>query len=903
MSGTTTTYAPTFQFPGDFIVTAGNDPSNGTGIVRSADFITTSSTSNATNTSTGAVRIPLGGLSVGQDIWGAGQLTVLLGSFLQQTSVTTNNGPFTVQGSGQVNVTSSASSITLQTLGLQSINFLAGSGLNQTLSAGDLVNTVSSGNMTSNVSGNVNFILTGAGNFVARSTKGQVILTGGNGTGSAVTINTGDPASGIMLSAGTTGLTANSTGPIFLTANNAASGFNLITSANQQDLTFQLSGATASRIVLNSSGTGFDAINLVSSAGGINQNAVTKLNQNVSNGPFILAGNASSSSITQNMTADGQNLSIQLLSPSASTGYNGTLSLQSNGNGTSAFTLSAPNGGFNSSNMKGHILTSSNGPFNLISGGGTTSCRIASAVTSDSQDFTIALTDATQSKQSRLFLSSQCPPADALRLAALVGGVTAAAVTNFTAVTSAGPFALSGTIPSTTTTGGCSLTEYSSASGQDFAIGLLGTGSGPGTSRLTLTSAGTGLDALYFNSTVGGITMKAAAQISLDTMDTTNGIRIGTLNSSVPIFLGKTGNQVTCASDITFTGNLTFATNTTIPVETQQLLVQDRSIVINSNTAFSGDSALLLQRYQSTPNGISDDVVTDTPYVSGTAQSGTSNTIVLASTSSTTNNFYVGFYIKITAGTGRNFVSQITAYNGSTTTATIKDTFTTAPDSTSVYSLYGNTFAGVAYRNIAKRFELLYCPTNYETSSTQITPTAYAPLYLQSLQTVPGTGTIQTDSIAGSSGTAINVSGVTANNGTLSNVSTINGDTPSSIVTVALTVANGTSTTVSLSMLSASMTGSYMLIINADQNTNPGGPTEMWFVSKASTTRNGACTKVNSQNGSTKNETLRVTWPSSASATLTYDTTVIGNVVGANNLPASGTYKFIVKLVKTLTSV
>lgn len=895
---TPSTYSPTYAYAGDFIIGPGSDPSNGTGYLRAADYIQSLSTRNATSTSTGAFQAPSGGFSVGLDGYIGGKLTTLGASVLQQLDVTTTNGPFTVHGSGVINLSSSASPITFQTQGTQSINLLAGNGLNETVTAGDYVNTIMSGNFTNSTSGNVGFTLTGAGNFTVKTNKGQVSLTGTSGLANALLLTSGDPASGIMLTAGSTGITATSAGAMNFTANNAASSFTSNTTANQQDLTLQLTGQTASRIVTTSSGTGFDAIFQTASAGGIYQLATTKLTQTVTNGPFVVSGTGSNSSLVHNMTADGQSFALQLLSPTSTTGYNGQFLIQSNGNTTSAFSTSAPYGGYTSNNLLGHYFVSSSGPFRLISTGGPTPCRIASVVTSDSQDFSIALVDSTASKQSRLTLSSDCPPADAIRFSAANGGVSLNAKTVWTSTVSAGLFTLNATVPTTTTTGGCSITEFSSASGQDFTIALAGSGSGPGTSRLRLTSAGTGTDALNLIASAGGVTLSAAAQVSLDTTDVTNGIKIGTQNTNVPIFLGKAGNQVTCNSDITFTGNLTFATNSTIPVETQQMLVQDRSIVVNSTPAFAGDAAYLLGRYQSTPSGVSDDVVTDTPYSTGTAQSGTTTSIVLASGSNTQTGFYIGFYIKITAGTAKNFVTQITAYNGSTLTATTKDTFPTAPDNTSVYALYGNAFAGVVFRNTTKRFELLFCPTNYETSSTQVTASAWAPLYLQTLQTVPGTGAIYTDTISGSTGTAVNVSGVTANNSALTNVASINGDLPPIVQAVSLTVSNGASTTAALSFLTSTMMGSFILMINADQTTNPGGPTEIWVISKAAPTKVGTCSKISSSAGTSKNETLKVTWPASSMANVTYDLSLLNT-----NLPASGTYRFAMKLQRTLTTI
>ncbi len=72
--------------------------------------------------------------------------------------------------------------------------------------------------------------------------------------------------------------------------------------------------------------------------------------------------------------------------------------------------------------------------------------------------------------------------------------------------------------------------------------------------------------------------------------------------------------------------------------------------------------------------------------VSGTAQGGGASTIVLASTSSTVNGYYNTYYVRIAGGTGTlNEAKQITAYDGTTFTATVDSPWTTPPDATTQY--------------------------------------------------------------------------------------------------------------------------------------------------------------------------------------------------------------------------
>jgi len=72
---------------------------------------------------------------------------------------------------------------------------------------------------------------------------------------------------------------------------------------------------------------------------------------------------------------------------------------------------------------------------------------------------------------------------------------------------------------------------------------------------------------------------------------------------------------------------------------------------------------------------------------SGLAQSGSTNTIVLAASASTESNRYRYHVVKIVAGTGSGQERVITAYNGTTREATVDVPWTTIPDETSEYKI------------------------------------------------------------------------------------------------------------------------------------------------------------------------------------------------------------------------
>lgn len=80
--------------------------------------------------------------------------------------------------------------------------------------------------------------------------------------------------------------------------------------------------------------------------------------------------------------------------------------------------------------------------------------------------------------------------------------------------------------------------------------------------------------------------------------------------------------------------------------------------------------------------------------VTGTAQAGAASTITLAAGASATNDFYRGFVIVTTGGTGSGQTRLIRSYVGSTKVATVTPAWSTTPDATTTYAVK----AGHRYR-------------------------------------------------------------------------------------------------------------------------------------------------------------------------------------------------------------
>ena len=77
----------------------------------------------------------------------------------------------------------------------------------------------------------------------------------------------------------------------------------------------------------------------------------------------------------------------------------------------------------------------------------------------------------------------------------------------------------------------------------------------------------------------------------------------------------------------------------------------------------------------------------DAVIKTGVAQGGSSNTIILSSSSDSLDNQYTSMEVTITSGTGSSQVKTITSYNGNTRTATTNTAWSITPDATSNFSL------------------------------------------------------------------------------------------------------------------------------------------------------------------------------------------------------------------------
>ncbi len=231
------------------------------------------------------------------------------------------------------------------------------------------------------------------------------------------------------------------------------------------------------------------------------------------------------------------------------------------------------------------------------------------------------------------------------------------------------------------------------------------------------------------------------------------------------------------------TGNLTVS-GTTTTVNSTVVDIADNTLVLNAGPSGSGkDAGILMSRYQVDNDTGTGDVVADTAKYTTTIDSSADLThITLASGANTNDNYYNDWWIKITSGNAANNVRKITAYNGTTLTATLSSALSSAPATSDTISLYNKPFPTFIWQEATDRFVATFAPID---STTTINTQDYADVGVSKLFINSTTGSTSTTSgaltIAGGAGVAenlyvggsLNVNGTSMTNTTLGYLSGI----------------------------------------------------------------------------------------------------------------------------------
>ena len=557
--------------------------------------------------------------------------------------------------------------------------------------------------------GNTAFISVGAdakfistsGNVNIDSILGNTIISAGSSGSDAIQIKASHQNGGISILSGTAtgnisvisgsgGITeTTSNGNVTITANGGSGSFNVNSKSSNQNLNISLNGNTDSQLRIESSGNNDSNTALVINTSNTNANVVISNANGLGNG-----------SITQLTGAGGYTLL---------TNTSGPISMTSNA-ASSNYTVNTSN---SNQNLTIELLNQTDSAL-IIKSAGINTTNTALQILTTSLSGNISITQPIDSTGKTIILTGK----SGLDVSTQTGGSV---------------FVNTNGASSTYTN-----TTYDD--NQDLNISVTGNTD----SKVNITSSGTNNNAITLNSTnaSGGIYLTAGGPVRLESSNLSEGIQIATNTPNTPVYIGTTNSTTTIYGNLDVKG-------VTSTIESTVVTINDNIIVVNNAPSSTSNGGLAVKRYQSANDSASGDVVIDTPDHSGQIQSN-SNTLTsvhLSTTASNVDDYYNGWWIKITSGTGSGQVRRIKSYTGSTRTATIYSTsdqisilgnptpiegldFTTIPDSTSGYSLYPCEYVMMIWDESENEFAFI-CSSNDPTTNPNLIH--YSDLHINNL--------------------------------------------------------------------------------------------------------------------------------------------------------------------------
>lgn len=513
----------------------------------------------------------------------------------------------------------------------------------------------------------------------------DIIASNANG---GISLLSGTDGGGVSIISGSGGITeTTSNGNVIITANNGTASFNVNTQSQNQDLSINLGGYTDSQLKIISQGN-----NLTRTA--------LYINTDHTNGSIQISNaNGLGDGFISQLAGSGGYTVI--------TNTSGQISMTSQGAGSSYIVDSS---GYNQ-NMTIGVNNYTDSSL-ILKSAGTNVLNTALEIKTTSSTGNISI------NQPNLSLGK-------------VGIYTG--LGGFETITQNG-----GSTVVTTNGAQSTFTNSTTADGQDLNITVTGNTN----SKVNITSTGTGNNSITLSSSTGGIYLVGTTGVQIESVDSTNGVQIARQTPNIPVHIGTTNSTTTIHGNLDVKG-------TTTTIESTVVTIDDNIIVVNNAPSDTGNGGLAIKRYQSANDAAYGDVVADTPDHSGTVQNGnnTLTTVHLSSSASNTDDYYAGWWIKITGGTGQDQVRRIRSYVGSTSIATIYSTidqttvlsnptpiegmdFSTIPDNTSSYALYPCEFVMMIWDETQDEFAFV-CSNNDPATNTSFVH--YSDLHLNNM--------------------------------------------------------------------------------------------------------------------------------------------------------------------------
>ncbi|MCH9716852.1 MAG: hypothetical protein K0U52_07170 [Gammaproteobacteria bacterium] len=210
---------------------------------------------------------------------------------------------------------------------------------------------------------------------------------------------------------------------------------------------------------------------------------------------------------------------------------------------------------------------------------------------------------------------------------------------------------------------------------------------------------------------------------SVLTVDVASGLTATKATFSDAVTLSKgSGDALTVSTaDVQIGGDLNV--DGTI---TGSIAINDNVFITHATPAAAGkDMAILMQRHE-------DEITAETAAENDTAQAGAASTITLASGANATDDYYNGWYVETTGGTGSGQIRKITDYNGTTKVATVASAWSTNPDVTTTYDLFNQSQVGLIFDE--DNDVMILAATAATTAHTEVGANEYLDLHAGSLQ-------------------------------------------------------------------------------------------------------------------------------------------------------------------------
>jgi hypothetical protein len=275
---------------------------------------------------------------------------------------------------------------------------------------------------------------------------------------------------------------------------------------------------------------------------------------------------------------------------------------------------------------------------------------------------------------------------------------------------------------------------------------------------LDLTGDITNSSDLKIDSTGGILTLDGDSSIAVNStgnidINTTGGVlNLATANSGVAITIGNAVSEVIISDNLTVEGDL-IVNGSTTTVNGTTFLVADNLILVNAGPSSTADGGMLVKRYQTINNASAGgDIILDTPKETSAGHGGVSGTssvsqIVLNAGANSSNDFYNGWWVKITSGMANGNVRKIKDYVGGSKTALIFTSsdetaspqtpptgsdFTSEPTAVS-YELFDCGYAGMFYDESANEWAV-GCTSN-DPGSNAVVINNYIDFHVKNLTT------------------------------------------------------------------------------------------------------------------------------------------------------------------------